>query len=295
MKKVYLILFIFIILLVLFTKFRHKNQPVVVEKQKKEQVFLTAILVVKNEENIPKLISNFEKHKFINELIIWNNGVNPLKTFTSSKMNIRIINSPNDAKDLSQFIACSRANNAACYYQSINWNNQLINSLWNSYKRFPKSISVVSPPSMLWEHRRLSFYSRCKFFFFNSYIAIKLHTEFTWLNYGSIFGKSNSINFISQLGHVNIKYDDIISSEIFFSLWNNDFPIKLSNHIKPISYQNTENHQSLISGKTIDNLIVRFIKFISRQILSKIYILNSKKTRKFSLNMILILHLYKEM
>lgn len=162
MKKPYLFLIIFIVLFVIFTFLRAPKKAEVI-KIKKEKQFLT-VIVTKNEENIYKLLKNFENYKFINELIIWNNGLKPLETIKSIKLQVKIINSPNDARDLSQFIACSRATNEACYFQSDQWNNQLIRSLWNSYKRFPKTISVISPPSMLWEHRKLSFYSRCKHF-----------------------------------------------------------------------------------------------------------------------------------
>jgi hypothetical protein len=63
---------------------------------------------------------------------------------------------------------------------------------------------------------------------------IGLHTGFSWLGAGSFMPKKAVFKFLMQLGGSNLWKERVQLSDMYFSLWRNQYPIVLSHALAPL-------------------------------------------------------------
>jgi hypothetical protein len=87
---------------------------------------------------------------------------------------------------------------------------------------------------------------------------MKLHTELAWMGYGSIFTKEASTAFTTLLEKVPMKQGDVDQCEMFFTLWRNEFPVKLINTVKPHQYDDIPD-TNVISQESFEESMNRHV------------------------------------
>lgn len=171
------------------------------------------------------IVSDLVNRQFITEIIIWNNNPDVQLSHEDfhniKKTSLRIINSPNNLHDLAKHISCSMASNTHCYFIDDDWNNKYIESIYANMVRFPQLIHSYTMPIIHYEQKRWSVFDE----------EIDLHAGFTWLGCGSFLPKEKSIRFLKQLSTVNLSKNELLIADMYFSIWNNEFPMQLENDV----------------------------------------------------------------
>ncbi|OZJ06523.1 hypothetical protein BZG36_00458 [Bifiguratus adelaidae] len=190
------------------------------------------ILNWKRPEGVKRIVQYLSKYPFITEILVWNNNkemrlsvkdfgldptVNPI-------LEVRVWNSDENLHDLSKYTTCSLATNDYCYFQDDDWMNMHLDALYTNFLRAPQLIHSNTMPVIHLEHQRWQFWDP----------EVHLHTGFTWLGCGSFVPRENVQRFMAQLGAVGLGKDRLRLADMYFSIWNNDFPWQFSNPLTPL-------------------------------------------------------------
>ncbi|KAG0307794.1 hypothetical protein BGZ99_001355 [Dissophora globulifera] len=203
------------------------------------------ILSWKRKEGAKAVVAHLRKYPFIQEILIWNN--NPEVVLTASEFadrgqwrnsnsygsnttsqnswpSITVFNSVANLHDFSKYTTCTLAKYDHCYIQDDDWINLTMDSMYTVFVDHPDSLITSTIPAMYAQQRTWMFQ--------NSQIG--LHTGFSWLGAGSFMPKKAVFKFLMQLGGSNLWKERVQLSDLFFSLWRNQYPIVLSQSLAPL-------------------------------------------------------------
>lgn len=178
---------------------------------------------------------------------------------------LRIYNSPSNIHDAGKHFACTLASYAHCYFNDDDWLNVYMDALYTKYidlwtassggerGRIEGGIVSNTLPIIHLEHRRWRFANPGQSTVVPDPLTradVALHTGFTWLGTGSFAPREFSIRFQSQqsAAPVLLRQEQILVSDMFFSLWTNSYPEQMSNNLVPIDVEGGEVGWSRGSG-----------------------------------------------
>ena len=64
-----------------------------------------------------------------------------------------------------------------------------------------------------------------------------LHTGFTWFGCGSFVPRAKVQRFLDQLGSISLPKERLRLSDMYFSIWTNQYPYQLSNPLTSLDQQ----------------------------------------------------------
>eukprot|EP00742_Colponemidia_sp_Colp-10_P005553 GILJ01005936.1.p1 GENE.GILJ01005936.1~~GILJ01005936.1.p1 ORF type:complete len:552 (-),score=24.00 GILJ01005936.1:90-1745(-) len=189
---------------------------------------VTAVMLSwKRIKNLQNQASLLLAKPYIRELIIWNNNgdvtLHPKEISVNHEARVKIINSPSNIFCLGRFYACRDSNYEICYFQDDDWFNPYMDSMLHSYLARPNLVHSLTMDIIYWEQRRWAAYNR----------AVHMYGGFTWLGVGSYVSKSLVERFLKQIVSSSMVGDDLLVSDMFFSLWTNTFPVQLEAALVP--------------------------------------------------------------
>nr|CAG8494478.1 6977_t:CDS:2 [Entrophospora candida] len=213
----------------------YKKEQFTEEALKKNGLIpVTAILLGwKRRESLQLVVSYLSKYPFVKEILIWNNNdeirlnVKDFKLINSDGMVLNVFNSDENLHDLSKHTTCSMAKYDYCYYQDDDWLNMYMDSMYTNFLNNPSLIHSNTMPIIHLEHRRWMFANADK----------NLHTGFTWFGCGSFVPRAKVQRFLGQLGSISLAKERLKLSDMYFSIWTNQYPYQLSNPLTPLDQQ----------------------------------------------------------
>lgn len=196
------------------------------------------ILSWKRKEGAKAVVAHLRKYPFIQEILIWNNNpeIELLKTEFADRghrynnitadhsPSVTVFNSVANLHDFSKYTTCSLAKYDHCYIQDDDWINLAMDSMYALVVDQPDSLVTSTIPAMHAQQRSWTFQNA----------QIGLHTGFSWLGAGSFMPKSAVFKFLQQLGGSNLWKERVQLSDLFFSIWRNQYPIVLSHALAPL-------------------------------------------------------------
>ncbi|KAF9197958.1 hypothetical protein BGZ49_001371 [Haplosporangium sp. Z 27] len=195
------------------------------------------ILSWKRKQGTKNVVAHLRKYPFIKEILIWNNNAEfelsvadfadqkHLKNTTeNSSPSITVFNSVANLHDFSKYTTCTLAKYDHCYIQDDDWINLSLDSLYSVFIDQPNSLTTSTIPAMYAQQRSWVFQNP----------QLGLHTGFSWLGAGSFMPKKAVFKFMMQLGGSNLWKERVQLSDLFFSLWRNQYPIVLSHSLAPL-------------------------------------------------------------
>ncbi|KAG0078980.1 hypothetical protein BGZ93_007741 [Podila epicladia] len=197
---------------------------------------VTAVLLSwKRKEGAKAVVAHLRKYPFIKEILIWNNNPDfalELSDFgetrgangTVKSPSISLFNSVANIHDFAKYTTCVLAKYDHCYIQDDDWINLSMDSMYTAYIDAPDSLLTNTIPSMFAQQRSWMFQNP----------KIGLHTGFSWLGCGSFIPKKTVFRFQQQLGGSNLWKEQITLSDLFFTLWRNQYPTVLSQALAPL-------------------------------------------------------------
>ncbi|KAF8931099.1 hypothetical protein EDD21DRAFT_445532 [Dissophora ornata] len=200
------------------------------------------ILSWKRKGGVKAVVAHLRRYPFIQEILIWNN--NPEVVLKASEFEFRgqmrdgvinnttlntgpsvtVFNSVANLHDFSKYTTCTLAKYDHCYIQDDDWINLSLDSMYTVFVDHPSSLVTSTIPAMYAQQRTWMFQNR----------QIGLHTGFSWLGAGSFMPKKAVFKFLLQLGGSNLWKERVQLSDLFFSLWRNQYPIVLSHALAPL-------------------------------------------------------------
>ncbi|KAG9325426.1 hypothetical protein KVV02_004739 [Mortierella alpina] len=198
------------------------------------------ILSWKRKEGAKAVVAHLRKYPFIQEILIWNN--NPETELLASEFadrghrhntanitadhtpSVTVFNSVANLHDFSKYTTCTLAKYDHCYIQDDDWINLAMDSMYALVVDQPDSLVTSTIPAMHAQQRSWMFQNP----------QIGLHTGFSWLGAGSFMPKSAVFKFLLQLGGSNLWKERVQLSDLFFSIWRNQYPIVLSHALAPL-------------------------------------------------------------
>ncbi|KAG0253334.1 hypothetical protein BG011_006419 [Mortierella polycephala] len=198
-------------------------------------ISVTAVILSwKRKEGAKAVVAHLKKYPFIGEILIWNNNPDlELKTAdfsvkssdsSSTWPTITVFNSVANLHDFSKYTTCSLAKYDHCYIQDDDWINLAMDSMYALYVDQPNTLVTSTIPAMNAQQRSWMFQNP----------QLGLHTGFTWLGAGSFMPKQAVFKFLLQLGGSNLWKERVQLSDLFFSLWRNQYPTVLSHALAPL-------------------------------------------------------------
>ncbi|KAF9902384.1 hypothetical protein BX616_001949, partial [Lobosporangium transversale] len=235
----------------LFTTSSDRDHPASSLSSNSKYIPVTAVILSwKRKEGAKTVVAHLRKYPFIKEILIWNN--NPEVVIAASEFTDRakdsdsnnnnngnatvsaeaangwpsiiVFNSVANLHDFSKYTTCSLAKYDHCYIQDDDWINLSLDSLYTLFIDHPNSLVTSTIPAMYAQQRTWMFQNA----------QVGLHTGFSWLGAGSFMPKSAVFNFLLQLGGSNLWKERVQLSDLFFSLWRNQYPIVLSHALAPL-------------------------------------------------------------
>ncbi|KAI1315567.1 hypothetical protein EDD11_000641 [Mortierella claussenii] len=218
-----------------------KDHPVTLTSVSSKYVPVTAVILSwKRKEGAKAVVAHLRKYPFIQEILIWNNnpevvltpgefaergrgGVN-MTAGAKSWPSVIVFNSVANLHDFSKYTTCTLAKYDHCYIQDDDWINLSLDSLYTVFVDQPDSLVTNTIPAMYAQQRTWMFQNA----------QLGLHTGFSWLGAGSFMPKSAVFKFLLQLGGSNLWKERVQLSDLFFSLWRNQYPIVLSHALAPL-------------------------------------------------------------
>jgi len=203
------------------------------------------ILSWKRKEGAKAVVAHLRKYPFFKEILIWNNNPEVVLTakdfadwrrpLDSSKddgtngqrleeTSVVVFNSVANLHDFSKYTTCSLAKYDHCYIQDDDWINLSLDSMYSLFMDQPNSLVTSTIPAMYAQQRKWMFHNA----------QIGLHTGFSWLGAGSFMPKQTVFRFLQQLGGSNLWKERVQLSDLFFSLWRNQYPVVLSHALAPL-------------------------------------------------------------
>ncbi|KAG0014833.1 hypothetical protein BGZ80_010199 [Entomortierella chlamydospora] len=194
------------------------------------------ILSWKRKEGAKTVVAHLRKYPFIQEILIWNNNAEielsvadfadhrNQDTTENSWPSVTVFNSVANLHDFSKYTTCTLAKYDHCYIQDDDWINLSLDSMYSIFVDQPNSLTTSTIPAMYAQQRSWVFQNP----------QIGLHTGFTWLGAGSFMPKKAVFKFLMQLGGSNLWKERVQLSDLFFSLWRNQYPIVLSHSLAPL-------------------------------------------------------------
>ncbi|KAF9356074.1 hypothetical protein BGX26_005758 [Mortierella sp. AD094] len=195
------------------------------------------ILSWKRKEGAKTVVAHLRKYPFIQEILIWNNNAeieltatdfadqrHPQNTTKNSWPSVTVFNSVANLHDFSKYTTCTLAKYDHCYIQDDDWINLSLDSMYSIFVDQPNSLTTSTIPAMYAQQRSWVFQNP----------QIGLHTGFSWLGAGSFMPKKAVFKFLMQLGGSNLWKERVQLSDLFFSLWRNQYPIVLSHSLAPL-------------------------------------------------------------
>eukprot|EP00026_Physarum_polycephalum_P000615 Phypoly_transcript_00616.p1 GENE.Phypoly_transcript_00616~~Phypoly_transcript_00616.p1 ORF type:complete len:1104 (-),score=138.14 Phypoly_transcript_00616:967-4278(-) len=184
------------------------------------------ILNWRRTHNFPYIFDHIGKYQFVTEYIIWNNNREKVLDMSMlfpdksppAHVSVRIINSPQNLHDYAKYLSCSMAVNDFCYFQDDDWLNIYFQSQYTSFLRYPQLFHSMTIPIIYLEHRRWNIYDS----------SVGLHAGFSWLGVGSFTSKARVQRFLHQCSMFNLNQDELLQADLFFSYFNNDYPVELA-------------------------------------------------------------------
>ncbi|KAG0044639.1 hypothetical protein BGZ83_010143 [Gryganskiella cystojenkinii] len=204
------------------------------------------ILSWKRKEGAKDVVAHLRQYPFIKEILIWNNNpevVLSAKDFSDRRTPlentnngdesegqdldrplITVFNSVANLHDFSKYTTCTFAKYDHCYIQDDDWINLAMDSMYSLFVDQPNTLVTSTIPAMHAQQRTWMFHNP----------QIGLHTGFSWLGAGSFMPKQTVFRFLQQLGGSNLWKERVQLSDLFFSLWRNQYPIVLSHALAPL-------------------------------------------------------------
>ncbi|KAG0358265.1 hypothetical protein BC939DRAFT_481947 [Gamsiella multidivaricata] len=217
----------------LFNSLSSSDQP-----STSKYVPVTAVILSwKRKEGTKAVVAHLRRYPFIQEILIWNN--NPeielyaadfadhdsnLNTTKNVWPSVTVFNSVANLHDFSKYTTCSLAKYDYCYLQDDDWINLSLDSLYTVFVDQPESLVTSTVPAMYAQQRTWMFQNP----------QFDLHTGFSWLGAGSFMPKKAIFKFLMQLGGSNLWKERVQLSDLFFSLWRNQYPVVLSHALAPL-------------------------------------------------------------
>ncbi|KAF9582978.1 mitochondrial Homoaconitase [Lunasporangiospora selenospora] len=210
---------------------------------------ITAVVLSwKRREGTKAVVAHLKKYPFIQEILVWNNNpdvvisvhdfeplastngtttsgaTGPRTTSALGGPLITVFNSVANLHDFSKYTTCTLARFDHCYIQDDDWINLTLDSMYALFVTQPDTLVTSTMPAMHAQQRRWMF----------SNPQIGLHTGFAWLGAGSFMSKKDVFKFLMQLGGSNLWKERVQLSDLFFSLWRNQYPTVLSQALAPL-------------------------------------------------------------
>lgn len=168
---------------------------------------------------------------------------------------LRIYNSPSNVHDAGKHFACSLASYQHCYFNDDDWLNVYMDALYTKYLECCAGgggagrggsggrIASNTMPIIHLEHRRWRFENSGTSFprsllpwrILMICADIDLHAGFTWLGTGAFAPRHLSVRFLNQqsTAPVLLTRDQVLVSDMFFSLWANSYAEQVSLRLAP--------------------------------------------------------------
>ncbi|KAH7910439.1 hypothetical protein BJ138DRAFT_1173146 [Hygrophoropsis aurantiaca] len=154
----------------------------------------------------------------IAEVFIWNNSPQSLSydifsNTTCSAAKLRIYNSPSNLYFQARFLACAKSQRPYCFLQDDDYLvlPELIRTLRARIVEDTRSAAIhLLPP-----HEHLSSQLR------TIHSSKNIHTSFAWLGHGAILRKSQAIEFLSLLRHINASSEEGQMADNYFTILSN--------------------------------------------------------------------------
>ena len=94
-----------------------------------------------------------------------------------------------------------------------------------------------------------------------------LHTGFTWFGCGSFVPRAKVQRFLDQLGSISLPKERLRLSDMYFSIWTNQYPYQLSNPLTPLDQQegwsNGVDQWAIVYGNIVNILFLSNININS--------------------------------
>ncbi|KAG0199752.1 hypothetical protein BGX28_007014 [Mortierella sp. GBA30] len=214
------------------------------ESSSSKYIPVTAVILSwKRKEGAKAVVAHLRKYPFIQEILIWNNnadivlsandftdrrsqGSNSTTTSTPNQSwpTVTVFNSVANLHDFSKYTTCTLAKYDHCYIQDDDWINLALDSMYALFIDQSDSLVTSTIPAMYAQQRSWMFQNP----------QIGLHTGFSWLGAGSFMPKKAVFKFLLQLGGSNLWKERVQLSDLFFSLWRNQYPVVLSHALAPL-------------------------------------------------------------
>ncbi|KAF9946415.1 hypothetical protein BGZ72_000343 [Mortierella alpina] len=202
---------------------------------------ITAVILSwKRKEGAKAVVAHLRKYPFIQEILIWNNNPeiellatdfadrghrhNSANITAEHSPSVTVFNSVANLHDFSKYTTCTLAKYDHCYLQDDDWINLAMDSMYALVVDQPDSLVTSTIPAMHAQQRSWMFQNA----------QIGLHTGFSWLGAGSFMPKSAVFKFLLQLGGSNLWKERVQLSDLFFSIWRNQYPVVLSHALAPL-------------------------------------------------------------
>ncbi|KAI8343981.1 hypothetical protein BC941DRAFT_407450 [Chlamydoabsidia padenii] len=185
------------------------------------------VLRTSNDENsIHTIVNYLYKYPFIKEITIYN-LVSPLSTqaferpnnWLLHKVDIHIIQGPDDDGILALFSTCALSNYGYCYLQADQTRlNTYLDTLYTQFLQHPDLVHVNVPSEVYLTHRRWQLTDNRT-----------IHTGYANLRHGAIIPRTQAQLFMNQLAVQKPSLEQKRHADILFSVWMNTYPYLLSN------------------------------------------------------------------
>ncbi|KAF9421669.1 hypothetical protein BGZ94_008766 [Podila epigama] len=236
--------------------------------QTSKYIPVTAVLLSwKRKEGAQAVVAHLRKYPFIKEILIWNNnpdialelsdfGMSRNANSTIKSPSISLFNSVANIHDFSKYTTCVLAKYDHCYIQDDDWINLSMDSMYTAFIDSPNTLLTNTIPSMYAQQRTWMFQNP----------RIGLHTGFSWLGCGSFMPKQAVFKFLMQMGGSNLWKEHITLSDLYFTLWRNQYPIVLSQALAPLDQSSSWSgniDQWSVVYKQLNNAIQRLTTVLS--------------------------------
>ncbi|KAF9158782.1 hypothetical protein DFQ26_007262 [Actinomortierella ambigua] len=192
------------------------------------------VLSWKRKEGTQAVVSFLQKYPFIKEILVWNNNKDdPLHSsdFQSQqeatpehKPSITVFNAEANLHDYSKYTTCVLAKYDHCYIQDDDWINLSMDSMYALFVENPNILVTNTMPAMNAQQRSWMFQNP----------QIHMHTGFSWIGSGTFVSKKDVFRFIMQLGGSNLWKERVQVSDLYFTIWRNQYPYVLTHALAPM-------------------------------------------------------------
>ncbi|CAL1694519.1 unnamed protein product [Somion occarium] len=165
----------------------------------------------------------------ISEVLIWNNSPRKLsyEDFEGTeceRSQLRIYNSPTNVYFQARFMACAEATTPYCFIQDDDYlvSSSVMHSLASRIASFNHPHTIHLSPSH--EHLSTSLREIHVPGREGSYYHPSIHTSFAWLGYGTILARSEALDFLDLMHHLNASDEEMKMADNYYTILSNRVP-----------------------------------------------------------------------